>query len=69
MDLNLTSFGTCNYISGHHSTVFYDEVWKGFFFLIAVEFPFPCNKIEFMFVFSGRCRDISNFSITASMAP
>lgn len=26
MDLNLSSFGTCNYVSGHHSTVFYDEV-------------------------------------------
>lgn len=26
MDLNLSPFGKCNYISGHHSTIFYDEV-------------------------------------------
>nr|CAH0105050.1 unnamed protein product [Daphnia galeata] len=30
MDLNLSSFGVCNYISGHHSTVFYDEMSRHF---------------------------------------
>ena len=35
MDLTLSSYGSCSYVSGHHSTIFYDEVLKInlFFFL------------------------------------
>ncbi|XP_046445149.1 PHD finger protein 12-like isoform X2 [Daphnia pulex] len=30
MDLNLSTFGACSYVSGHHSTVFYDEMSRHF---------------------------------------
>ncbi|XP_045025556.1 LOW QUALITY PROTEIN: PHD finger protein 12 [Daphnia magna] len=30
MDLSLSSYGTCKYVSGHHATVFYDEMSRHF---------------------------------------
>jgi len=32
MDLCLSNYGFCNYVSGKHATIFYDKVSLGFFY-------------------------------------
>ena len=63
MDLTLSSYGSCNYVSGHHSTIFYDEVRNS-----SLDSPHQDENLIFVLTLF-RCQGILSCSITASTVP
>jgi len=57
MDLTLTSFGSCNYVSGHHSTIFYDEMSKHFELLNYSEHGTIVDNVVYCCDVTGKASD------------
>lgn len=73
MDVCLTNYGHCNYISGKHACIFYDEV-RAFKSAVLLIFPLTtcwshAVRLLMLIVLLCRIPSITSCSTTASTAP